>query len=131
MKDAPWTTRLAYIERRTPIERACAALKAEIEELGAHPLLTDALCSVDEAMRTLGLWHDHGRPGGAAQPARPAPTHRHIKSGRLYTLLMSASREADLTELSIYRGEDGQVWARPAVEFEERFEPLVTGGPRS
>ena len=64
MKDAPWTSRLAHIEQRTPVEKGCAALKAEIEQLGAHPMLTDALTLVDEAMRTLGKWHDSGRPGG-------------------------------------------------------------------
>lgn len=67
MRDAPWTSRLAHVEQRTPVEKSCSALKQEIEELGAHPLLTDALNCVDEAMRTLGLWHDQGRPGGSKE----------------------------------------------------------------
>lgn len=64
MRDAPWTSRLAHIEQRQPVENSCYALKQEIEVLGAHQLLTDALNCVDEAMRTLGLWHDQGRLGG-------------------------------------------------------------------
>ena len=65
-----WTSRLAHIEQRTPIERQCADLKATIEGLGAHLLLTDALNAVDLAMRILGKWHDEGMPGGIdADPA--------------------------------------------------------------
>jgi hypothetical protein len=63
-----WTARLAHVEQRTEIERQAAALKASIERLGGHPLLTDALNAADLAMCTLGKWHDEGEPGAAPRP---------------------------------------------------------------
>lgn len=59
-----WTARLAQVDQRTAIERQAAELVRAIEELGGHPLLTDAQTSVDRAMRILGAWHDQGEPGG-------------------------------------------------------------------
>jgi len=64
MKDAPYTSRLAHLETRTPAETACGDLIAQIEHLGAHPLLTESQQLIDEAMRTLGFWKDQGAPGG-------------------------------------------------------------------
>ncbi len=63
MTKPTWTERLSRVELRTNVERRCAHLKSHIEGLGAHELLTEALIRVDEAMMTLGLWHDTGRPG--------------------------------------------------------------------
>lgn len=63
------------------------------------------------------------------------PTHRHVKRGTSYEVigeaeLQQASRfgptEGD--RLTIYRGEDGKLWARASSEFEDgRFEPVTLG----
>ena len=58
-----WTERLAHTERRTEIEKAASELHAKIEDMGAHPLLTDAGQLVHDALCTLRKWHDDGEPG--------------------------------------------------------------------
>jgi len=58
-----WTDRLAHTERRTELEKAVAGLHAKIEDVGAHPLLTDASTLVHDALCTIGKWHDEGEPG--------------------------------------------------------------------
>lgn len=75
MTEPKWTERLAHIEQRTPIEKQVSELKASIEALGGHPLLTDALTAADLAMRTLGQWHDEGEPGSTK--AAPAERSGH------------------------------------------------------
>jgi len=51
------------------------------------------------------------------------PTHRHIKTDKLYEKLGDGIIEADLTPCIIYMDKDGFVWVRPKVEFEDgRFE---------
>jgi hypothetical protein len=54
-----------------------------------------------------------------------APTHRHRKGG-LYQELMRGFWEPDVTGVVVYRHEDGTVWVRNAVEFDDpnRFQPL-------
>lgn len=79
------------------------------------------------------------------------PTHRHVKRGTEYQLIgtgkMQAetwvdgrtikpthpeegkiqitSKQVDMQEVAIYRGDDGQLWARPIAEFNDgRFETL-------
>lgn len=63
VEEHSWTTRLAHVEQRTPIEKEAAALMYSIEMLGGHPLLTAAQNHVDRALRTLGAWTDAGEPG--------------------------------------------------------------------
>ena len=48
--------------------------------------------------------------------------YRHKKSGGLYRLLLTATRESDLRQLAIYVAlKDGSLWARTLDEFDERF----------
>lgn len=51
-------------------------------------------------------------------------THRHVKRGTLYrrhaTGKMQASIPvADMEQVEIYQGEDGQWWVRPSTEFND------------
>ena len=53
------------------------------------------------------------------------PTHRQVKTGRLYEFVGVALRESDLAELTIYRGEKLSWWASPTSEFtDSRFEEI-------
>ena len=82
---ATWTSRLAHIEQRTAIERQASDLKAAIESLGGHPLLTDALNAADRAMCILGKWHDDGEPGSNSEPASATPEPAALPEIRLET----------------------------------------------
>lgn len=71
----------------------------------------------------------------SALPAEDAgwrPTHRHVKRGSMYQyvgpgVLQTAAPVGDDLAVAIYRGEDGRLWVRPALEFADgRFEPLPT-----
>lgn len=67
----------------------------------------------------------------ADQPAEPS--HIHRKSGGRYTLLGEGRLQcdtplADMAEIAIYRGEDGRLWARDAVEFAGRFDSAAPKG---
>jgi hypothetical protein len=53
------------------------------------------------------------------------PTHRHVKSGGLYVVMCEGKLEKDCSNVVIYRGQDGDVWVRPSIEFYDgRFETL-------
>jgi len=51
------------IEQQIPEERMINAALVEIENLGAHPMLTDVSTLLIDAQRKLAEWHDAGRPG--------------------------------------------------------------------
>lgn len=60
----------------------------------------------------------------AADRAAWQPTHRHRKGG-LYRVIQRGRIEADLTPAVIYDDREGNVWVRPAAEFDDgRFSPL-------
>lgn len=63
----------------------------------------------------------------------PAPTHRHVKTGGLYRVLLRNVKLqikpndgiADMSDMVLYVGADGTVWVRPADEFNDgRFAAL-------
>lgn len=64
-------------------------------------------------------------------------THRHVKRGTLYRLIGKGRAQTDTpledyAEVAIYRGAEGDLWARPVTEFEDgRFEAVRTGGGRA
>lgn len=59
-----------------------------------------------------------------------APTHRHVKRGTMYQVLDEVDLQtekplSDYAVLTLYRGEDGRLWARPTSEFNDgRFAAL-------
>lgn len=60
MADLPrWTDR----ERLHPLERQIFDLMCEVEQAGADPLLTRAVCGLQEALHELVDWFDAGQPG--------------------------------------------------------------------
>lgn len=65
-----------------------------------------------------------------ANLAQVGSAYRHKKRGSSYTIiglaqLQTESMVGDYTALVIYKGEDGQLWARPTGEFlDGRFEPI-------
>lgn len=71
-----------------------------------------------------------------AQRPLIADVYRHKARGALYEVLgdaeLQASAGAEIEEgwkLTIYRGADGKLWARPADEFHDgRFEPVDAAG---
>lgn len=91
--------------------------------------------------------HYTARISSALATTAGEATHRHVKTGGEYTLLGIGKMQAanwcepwydenaqphagscvDMREVAIYRGADGQLWARPREEFEDgRFASLVT-----
>lgn len=46
--------------------------------------------------------------------------YKHWK-GNEYELLFTGLFERDMTEVAIYKGEDGRIWVRDIHEFKERF----------
>jgi hypothetical protein len=54
-----WTNR----ERLHPLERQVHDLACEVEQAGAHPLLTDVSTALFESVRKLVDWFDAGQPG--------------------------------------------------------------------
>lgn len=63
--------------------------------------------------------------------AAPVATYRHKKRGTLYTVLgvgtlqCSANELLDNQPIVVYRGEDGELWARGVAEFHDgRFEAV-------
>lgn len=58
------------------------------------------------------------------------PTHRHKKRGSAYEVIgqghLQVDGDLDMERVTIYRGEDGRLWARPEYEFNDgRFEAVV------
>lgn len=137
------------------------ATRAERDGLGnelRHVLIINAVRRVME--ETAPLWlesADHAvekwANGVAAlkhqgAETKPAPTHRHIKTGGLYYYVGPARMQAenwienpgsgdpfiavDLQEVAVYRSaQNGSLWVRPKAEFEERFEPLPLAQPQA
>lgn len=90
-------------------------------------------------------------PAPTAEEDIVAATHRHVKSGGDYTLLGIGKMQSaywmeqklnsyfepvseliDMREVAIYRGADGQLWARPLEEFNDgRFIALRTERARA
>ena len=60
------------------------------------------------------------------------PTHRHTKRGTTYVivgqaLLQASEPVSENTILTVYRGENGDLWCRPIREFDDgRFEALCS-----
>jgi len=58
---------------------------------------------------------------------------RHKKRGTTYDVIatgrLQVDGDLDMEKVTVYRGEDGQVWVRPEYEFYDgRFEILATEG---
>ncbi|CAB4219406.1 hypothetical protein UFOVP1619_7 [uncultured Caudovirales phage] len=53
------------------------------------------------------------------------PTHKHLKSGHVYRVIVRAEIESDLRPCVVYDDKAGRTWVRPAAEFDDgRFQPL-------
>jgi hypothetical protein len=67
---------------------------------------------------------------------REGEVYRHRRRGTVYTVIGRANLQTDRPvsddeTLVIYRGKDGDLWARPVREFRDgRFEPLPNGRAR-
>jgi hypothetical protein len=75
-----WTSRLAHIDQRTPIELRASDLGWAIEKMGGHPLLTEAQQHVQAALCMLGAWTDAGEPGknsACYEPSHGDEAHEH------------------------------------------------------
>lgn len=64
------------------------------------------------------------------------PTHRHVGRGTTYQVVLSDAElqaSGSIEEgaiLVIYKGQDGKLWARRAMEFYDgRFEPIAQEAP--
>jgi hypothetical protein len=67
----------------------------------------------------------NSEPGDRLADEAWSPTHRHLKSGRKYQVLMRGQDSDKGVEVVIYRGVGGHVWVREAAEFDDgRFEPI-------
>ena len=51
------------------------------------------------------------------------PTHEHYKHG-LYRVIGRGRMEADLSPVVIYDNEAGEIWVRPADDFDQK-DPFV------
>ena len=63
---------------------------------------------------------------GSAAPAYSGWVWKHIKTGGEYELLGDAKMQCaaplkDMAEVYVYQGENGQMWATPIAEFNEKF----------
>jgi hypothetical protein len=53
------------------------------------------------------------------------PTHKHLKTGNLYTLIGYGKHSETLQEVAIYQDLDNQLWVRPKEMFNDgRFKLL-------
>jgi hypothetical protein len=56
---------------------------------------------------------------------RRLATHRHKRSGKLYTVLARGSWEPTRENCVVYRALNGRIWVRPELVFEDgRFVPV-------
>jgi hypothetical protein len=88
--------------------------------------LESALIVVDTTMEELGVSDapNYTAIGVADIPWKP--THRHLKTGGLYRVLLLGTSEADMEPVVIYDNRDGRVWVRPENEFfDGRFVTLL------
>jgi hypothetical protein len=52
--------------------------------------------------------------------------YKHIKSGGIYILICEALKEDNQEKYIVYQSEETNiVWARPKVEFDEKFVRLI------
>lgn len=126
MSEAMTSTQQAAVEREKIARIVMRA--AEPDGLGLWETYTDVADEILSALST----PVEGEPE-VVKTFRP--THRHRKRGTLYevlgdAVLQSASDVRDDHPLIVYRGEDGQLWARPPTEFNDgRFEELSASQP--
>jgi hypothetical protein len=70
--------RRAHLERNIPAELAIRNALAEVENLGAHPGLTNIVIKLAEALDETADWYDNGAPGSyeRPQPVNPPASER-------------------------------------------------------
>lgn len=111
--------KICKIDRQTHLCRGCLRTREEIR--GWKDMSRDERTQVLETIEVRR--HAEEAPPAPALSAGPR-RWRHRKTGGLYEELHRALVERDLTPVVVYRGEDGQVWVRPAKQFDDgRFEP--------
>lgn len=97
----------------------------------------DTIQGLQKALKTLAEWDDFMSEDTAqamlsfAREERKRllswkPTHRHLKTGRLYREIRRGLNEADMKPVVAYDDQAGRMWVRPVVEFDDgRFAPLT------
>jgi len=71
---------------------------------------------------------DRARKAEAQLRELAEPTHRHVKTGGLYRIIGEGRIEADLSPVTAYVSQKGEMWVRPTAEFNDgRFERLPDG----
>jgi hypothetical protein len=70
--------RRAHLERNIPAELAIRDAIAEVEKLGAHPSLTNAVIRIDAALRDVADWYDDGASGAYASQNRGANLNKAL-----------------------------------------------------
>lgn len=110
------------------VENSLRAIAERKEQIGdvIEPLNDIRAASKRAAFAIKRLGAIHAMLAAAPQPAQEKPTHRHIKTGGLYTELMRCRFESDGEDAVVYRGADGRAWTRLARNFDDpaRFEKL-------
>lgn len=59
--------RRSRMDHWIPAETAIHHALVAVENLGAHPQLTEVVCMLSEARRKIADWHDGGRPGAITE----------------------------------------------------------------
>lgn len=96
-----------------------------------------AMCCVDHCIRIDKYWRTKAEAIAAWNTRHSAPagevvaTYRHVKRGTTYQVVGAAELQATAynvhegDKLTIYRGQDGKLWARHEDEFHDgRFEQV-------
>jgi hypothetical protein len=107
--------------------RSASGFAAGLRAAEAEEHLLRLVCARD----TL-LWVQQNEAAIKAALAKPVPTHRHLRRGTLYSIVGEAELQAPSDRridegdiLTVYRGEDGKLWARHTEEFRDgRFERI-------